>query len=380
MQFHYELDRRLTVRECARLQTFPDSFVFPHSATSERHADRECGSTGYGVQGGVVDREFLAIIRDGRGNRGRQCPCWQLLTSLQIREFFGYLGRFRSGLGNASPSWWTTRSTLSPKVGGKESWWRERGSTSLWSGDNVAASERVLEVVDNGQGMEFESITNAVKAGYTSNDPTSSLGLFGMGFNIATAKAWRDDRRCSSARAEDERMDRGGDRLRHSGEEGTPSPQPVVRREKMGTEQSGTKVQVSKLKEGVYRHLRDRSRDLKRTLEDVYAPILREGVVSIFINGMVLNPRPYCTSGEKREAWFAGRKESPHRVRIDRDLGSALFDVREKSILAGSSGGRLQGAEGGRVKISRHGIIERPRRTAGLDRNSALRRPERFRP
>lgn len=33
VQFHYSLDRRLTVRECARIQTFPDDFCFKFSKT-----------------------------------------------------------------------------------------------------------------------------------------------------------------------------------------------------------------------------------------------------------------------------------------------------------------------------------------------------------
>ena len=34
VQFHYSLPRRLTVRECARIQTFPDDFKFIHAKTT----------------------------------------------------------------------------------------------------------------------------------------------------------------------------------------------------------------------------------------------------------------------------------------------------------------------------------------------------------
>jgi DNA (cytosine-5)-methyltransferase 1 len=34
VQFHYSLPRRLTVRECARIQTFPDDFKFSHAKTA----------------------------------------------------------------------------------------------------------------------------------------------------------------------------------------------------------------------------------------------------------------------------------------------------------------------------------------------------------
>ena len=43
-------------------------------------------------------------------------------------------------------------------------------------------------VRDNGPGMSGEKLERAVRAGYSGNDPMNNLGMFGMGFNIATAR------------------------------------------------------------------------------------------------------------------------------------------------------------------------------------------------
>ncbi len=45
-----------------------------------------------------------------------------------------------------------------------------------------------IEVLDTGPGMTLEQLSNCVRAGYSENDPINNLGLFGMGFNIATAR------------------------------------------------------------------------------------------------------------------------------------------------------------------------------------------------
>ena len=45
-----------------------------------------------------------------------------------------------------------------------------------------------LSVRDNGPGMNAETLERAARAGWTSHDPINNLGLFGMGFNIATAR------------------------------------------------------------------------------------------------------------------------------------------------------------------------------------------------
>lgn len=45
-----------------------------------------------------------------------------------------------------------------------------------------------ITVRDNGIGMDAETLERAARAGWTSHDPINNLGLFGMGFNIATAR------------------------------------------------------------------------------------------------------------------------------------------------------------------------------------------------
>lgn len=53
---------------------------------------------------------------------------------------------------------------------------------------NVAIGTDTVVVKDNGPGMSLEILEHAVKAGWGSQERFGSLGLYGVGFNIATAR------------------------------------------------------------------------------------------------------------------------------------------------------------------------------------------------
>ncbi len=73
IQFHHHLDRRLTVRECARLQTFPDEFVFPY--TTQRNLTLIGNAVppvlGYRVAESIAS--YLATVQEG-GVQERSSP------------------------------------------------------------------------------------------------------------------------------------------------------------------------------------------------------------------------------------------------------------------------------------------------------------------
>lgn len=103
-----------------------------------------------------------------------------------------------------------------------------------------------IAVSDNGPGMEPDMLENALRAGWSGNDPIGNLGLFGMGFNIATARlgsvtdVWttrRGDAVWHGVRIDfDELIRKRTFRA------------PLQTRPKLDREQSGTQVIVTRLK------------------------------------------------------------------------------------------------------------------------------------
>lgn len=68
VQFHYSLDRRLTVRECARIQTFPDDFIFTHAKTA---SISQIGNAVPPVLAHIVAKSianYLDIVKEGQDN------------------------------------------------------------------------------------------------------------------------------------------------------------------------------------------------------------------------------------------------------------------------------------------------------------------------
>lgn len=55
----------------------------------------------------------------------------------------------------------------------------------------VRRREGVVRLVDNGAGLDRVGLSNALRAGYSDKNRYDTLGLFGMGFNIATGKLGR---------------------------------------------------------------------------------------------------------------------------------------------------------------------------------------------
>lgn len=195
--------------------------------------------------------------------------------------------------------------------------------TITWSDEKVPPNDREVLVKDNGVGMPLATLQNAARAGFSSNDPVHNLGLFGMGFNIATAKLGEETLFLSTTRDAKEWVGIriNFDELQKSGS----FKAPVVRAPKENAEESGTKIIVRKLKDGIYQELCRKSRQIKERLSRVYTPILSKLDVSICVQNQKLTARPLCVWGESRFVVRNNEKIFAKQI-VDIDLGEMYFD------------------------------------------------------
>jgi hypothetical protein len=155
-----------------------------------------------------------------------------------------------------------------------------------------------VTVQDNGPGMSTEKLEQAVRAGWSGNDPTTNLGLFGMGFNIATARlgtattVWTT--RAGDAEWVGLRID--FDSLRNQRHFRTPQ----LTRPKLDPAHHGTEVTVENLKPEQrqwFAKPANRS-NLKRELSRAYSAMLRPSGVPIsfrlHLNNQAVTGRQHC--------------------------------------------------------------------------------------
>ena len=88
---------------------------------------------------------------------------WRCIAELVDNSVDGFLSSTRSGSSISSPEVHVVLPTSS-------------------------APQSKVVIRDNGPGMTSDMLEKAVRAGGTGNNPIDNLGLFGMGFNIATAR------------------------------------------------------------------------------------------------------------------------------------------------------------------------------------------------
>lgn len=172
-------------------------------------------------------------------------------------------------------------------------------------------------IADNGRGMDLGRLNNALRAGWSGNQRFGQLGLFGMGFNIATARLGNvttvrttqaGDPEWISVTIDLRKLAAANDFL-----------VPVVREVKNDPAMHGTEVIISGLKPEQHDFLSRRQPKLRQTLGDVYSYLLSERKFRLVVDNVAVEPRRPCVWGEERFVVRRGEK-IPAIIRINEQL------------------------------------------------------------
>lgn len=154
-----------------------------------------------------------------------------------------------------------------------------------------------VSVKDNGPGMSLDVLENALRAGWSGNDPLSKLGLFGMGFNIATARLGIVTEVWTSRSGDPEQVGVRIDleELRSSGNYKVPRQT----RAKANHQDHGTEIVITRLKpeQRAYLARTNNRAVIKKHLAKTYSSLLSNseaGAIRLMLGGARVTPLRPC--------------------------------------------------------------------------------------
>jgi Histidine kinase-, DNA gyrase B-, and HSP90-like ATPase len=159
-----------------------------------------------------------------------------------------------------------------------------------------------VTVRDSGPGMDADTLEKAVRAGWTNNDAVSSLGMFGMGFNIATARLGTLTKVWTTRENDTEWYGVEIDFERLVGQRSFMCP--MLTRPKAEPHEHGTEVTIEHLKPEQRQWLSRTAnqRRVAKELQRTYSAMLRpEDVPTSFklgLNTTTLRGRQHCVWGD----------------------------------------------------------------------------------
>jgi len=179
---------------------------------------------------------------------------------------------------------------------------------------NLAGAEVVVR--DTGRGMTRDTLEQAVRAGWSSNDRFDKLGLFGMGFNVSTARLGRRTRVLTTRAGDPEwiGVEIDLDTL------GSDFEALDITEPKDDPSEHGTRVEISHLIQDRAEWLRRNAEGLRTTLGRVYGWLLDNRPFELWVQGVKVAPRRACRWGDDRFVMYgsgANAEKIPAYIEIN---------------------------------------------------------------
>ena len=204
-----------------------------------------------------------------------------------------------------------------------------RISVSLPTLAEVDRGNGALNIEDNAAGMSVEQLQNAVKAGYSGNDPVDKMGLFGMGFNISTARLGRRTEVWTTTTDSTDwtRIIIDFDALESSKSFQAPIESIPKTEAELETPTHGTRISISRLEPNRTKSLiwgAGKARTKKR-LGKIYGRVMDSLDISISYDGDRIVAWRHCTWNASRSVPTAEFANVPARIEVDEKLPPRRF-------------------------------------------------------